>query len=181
MSEYNQPRDSRQNPPETQASSEATTGESSGRRGGKIGRILSFLEHNTCNHTEALEGFPVRDPIFLNVDHKGVSSIKVQDAATGAEQGADPQSALQTTKEAAKRMKLLSGHVASGASAAQNASADLEAAYDFQDTYLQPLRIFDTVIGKLADVHPYAKMALSVLSWAAKRIAIQRYSAFSGS
>ncbi|KAG2361762.1 hypothetical protein BDR07DRAFT_25502 [Suillus spraguei] len=40
-------------------------------------------------------------------------------------------------------------------------------------TYLEPLKIFDNVIGKLADVHPYAKMALGVLSCAAKIILAQ--------
>jgi hypothetical protein len=49
-------------------------------------------------------------------------------------------------------MKPLSGHVISGASTAQNAPADLDAVYNFQDTYLQPLRIFDSVIGTLAEV-----------------------------
>ncbi|KAG2092300.1 uncharacterized protein F5147DRAFT_779695 [Suillus discolor] len=70
-------------------------------------------------------------------------------------------------------MKPLSGHVTSGASTVQNASAGLEAAYDFQDTYLQLLRIFNNVIGMLAEVHPYAKMVLGVLSWAAKVILAQ--------
>ncbi|KAG2355056.1 hypothetical protein BDR07DRAFT_1427460 [Suillus spraguei] len=70
-------------------------------------------------------------------------------------------------------MKPLSGHVASAASNTQNASADLDAAYNFQDTYLQLLRIFDRVIETLSGVHPYAKMALSVLSWAAKVILAQ--------
>jgi len=49
-------------------------------------------------------------------------------------------------------MKPLSGHVKSGASTAKNAPADLDAAYNFQDTYLQPLRIFDSVIETLAEV-----------------------------
>jgi hypothetical protein len=49
-------------------------------------------------------------------------------------------------------MNPLSGHATSGASTVQNAPADLEAAYNFQDTYLQPLRIFDSVVGTLADV-----------------------------
>jgi len=49
-------------------------------------------------------------------------------------------------------MKPLSGRVISGASTAQNAPADLDAAYNFQDKYLQPLKIFDSVIGTLAEV-----------------------------
>ncbi|KAG2356035.1 hypothetical protein BDR07DRAFT_1424363 [Suillus spraguei] len=41
------------------------------------------------------------------------------------------------------------------------------------DTYLEPLRIFNKVISEIGDVHPYAKMALSVLSCAAKVILAQ--------
>jgi hypothetical protein len=77
--------------------------------------------------------------------------VQVQDAS-GVEQGADPQSVLRDAKKAVKGMNLLSGPLGSGLSTAQNAPADLENAYNFQDTYLQPLRMFDNVIGKLADV-----------------------------
>jgi len=108
-----------------------------------------------------------------------------QDAPSGPEQGADPQSALHNAKQAVKGMNLLSKPVESGVSAAQNTPAALEDVYNVQDTYLQPLRIFDKVIGELADVwphsssvwnrtnavsqvHPYAKIALGVLSCASK-------------
>jgi hypothetical protein len=77
---------------------------------------------------------------------------QVQVVPSGPEQGADPQLALHNAKQAVKGMNLLSGPVESGVSAAQNAPADLEDVYNFQDTYLRPLRIFDNVIGKLADV-----------------------------
>ncbi|KIK34106.1 hypothetical protein CY34DRAFT_38345, partial [Suillus luteus UH-Slu-Lm8-n1] len=40
-------------------------------------------------------------------------------------------------------------------------------------TYLQPLKIFDTVIGKLENVHPYAKLVLGALSAASKVILAQ--------
>jgi hypothetical protein len=49
-------------------------------------------------------------------------------------------------------MKPLSGHVTSGASTAQIESVDLEAVFEFQDAYLQPLWIFDNVIGMLVEV-----------------------------
>jgi hypothetical protein len=68
------------------------------------------------------------------------------------EQGTDPQSALQDAKEAVQFMKPLSVHVTSGVSTAKYVPADLEAASNFQDTYLQPLRIFDSVIRTLAEV-----------------------------
>ncbi|KIK42620.1 hypothetical protein CY34DRAFT_12278 [Suillus luteus UH-Slu-Lm8-n1] len=115
-----------------------------------------------------------RDPVLPNADPEDASlvpNIEVQDAS-GVEQGADPQSLLRDAKEAVKGMNLLSGPSGSGLSAAQNAPANLEDAYNFQDTYLQPLRIFDNVIGKLADVHPYAKIALGVLSCASKESSV---------
>jgi hypothetical protein len=114
-----------------------------------------------------------RDPILQNVDCEGASSIsnikvgyllvaalycsimlmaQIQHALSGVEQDVDPQSALQNAKEAVQLMKPLSGHTTSVASTAQDASADLETTFNFQDTYLQPLRIFDSVIGTLADV-----------------------------
>ncbi|KAG2361888.1 hypothetical protein BDR07DRAFT_1376903 [Suillus spraguei] len=90
-------------------------------------------------------------------------------------------SALQNAQRATEHMRLLSSPAMTVMSGAQNAQADLDAAGTFQDTYLKPLRIFDNVIEKIADVHPYAKMALGVLSCAAKSkpIATTRYSNFS--
>ncbi|KAG6330059.1 hypothetical protein ID866_9031, partial [Astraeus odoratus] len=35
---------------------------------------------------------------------------------------------------------------------------------------LRPLRAFDSIINKISEIHPYAKLALSTLSWAAKAI-----------
>ncbi|KAG2094004.1 uncharacterized protein F5147DRAFT_417508 [Suillus discolor] len=58
-------------------------------------------------------------------------------------------------------------------SAVDNTPADLTAADDFETTYLQPLKIIDAVLEKIADVHPYAKMALGVLSAASKIIIAQ--------
>ncbi|KAG2054991.1 hypothetical protein BDR06DRAFT_971091 [Suillus hirtellus] len=113
-----------------------------------------------------------RDPVLPNVDCEGCSLDE--------KQGTDPQSALREANEAAKGMNTLSGRVTSGFSAAQNAPADLADACKFGDTYLQPLRIFDSVIGKLADVHPYVKMTLGLLSSASK-IVTKGYSDFSRS
>jgi hypothetical protein len=80
---------------------------------------------------------------------------QVQDAPSGAEQGTDPQLALQNAKQAVRGMNLFSGPVESGVSATQNAPPVLNDAYNVQDTYLQPLKIFDNVIGRLADVWPH--------------------------
>ncbi|KAG2136354.1 uncharacterized protein EDB93DRAFT_1106911 [Suillus bovinus] len=108
-----------------------------------------------------------------NINNLRSDEPEVQDAPSGMEKAADPKSALQRAKEAVKGMKLLSKPVQSAVSTTQNASGDLEDAYNFQDTYLKPLRIFDNVIGKLADVHPYAKIALGILSCASKMVIAQ--------
>ncbi|KAG1807331.1 uncharacterized protein BJ212DRAFT_1387759, partial [Suillus subaureus] len=60
-------------------------------------------------------------------------------------------------------MAPLSTRVRSAVSTAQDTPVDLEAAFNVGDTYLQPLRIFDSVIEPLADVHPYAKVVLGLL------------------
>jgi hypothetical protein len=49
-------------------------------------------------------------------------------------------------------MHPLSGPAITVASAGQDAQENLEAAGNFQDTYLKPLRVFDDVIGRIADV-----------------------------
>ncbi|KAG1834020.1 hypothetical protein DFJ58DRAFT_869203 [Suillus subalutaceus] len=115
-----------------------------------------------------------RELVLLNVDREPAwltSNIEVQDTPSGVKQGADPQSvdtALQDALDAADQMNALLGPARSGASAGQYPPATLDDMDDIETTYLQPLRIFDTVIGKVAEVHPYAKMALSVLSRASK-------------
>ncbi|KAG2135365.1 uncharacterized protein EDB93DRAFT_1107121 [Suillus bovinus] len=98
---------------------------------------------------------------------------EVQDALSVVKQTADPKSALQHAKEAVKGIKPLSKRVQSAVSTTQNAPAGLEDAYTLQDTYLKPLKIFDNVIGTLADVHPYAKIALGALSCASKMVIAQ--------
>lgn len=180
MSGQNQSRNSRQNtsPAEARTSSEVTAGGSSGtegRRRGKIRRFLGKVKNVTqkISHSKDSRG---RDPVLPNVDREGAPStanIEARDVSTGMELGADPRSALQDAQETVKLMTPLSAYVASGQSTVKDSPVDLEAAYNFQDTYLQPLRIFDGVIRTLAEVHPYAKLALSVLSWAAKIILAQ--------
>jgi hypothetical protein len=68
------------------------------------------------------------------------------------EPSVDPQSALQSAKEDAQHIHPLLGGAQTVAAATQNAPAGLDTADNLAATYLQPLRIFDTVIGKIADV-----------------------------
>ncbi|KAG1744050.1 uncharacterized protein EDB91DRAFT_208886 [Suillus paluster] len=103
----------------------------------------------------------------------GEPASKVKATPSGVEETSGPQSAdadirdareavelrdaheaaeIRDAHEAAERMRLLGGHTTSVVSAGQNAPADLTATYDFQTTYLQPLKIFDAAIEKLGNV-----------------------------
>ncbi|KAG1891858.1 uncharacterized protein F5891DRAFT_1197320 [Suillus fuscotomentosus] len=143
---------SRSVPPRIETSNEANATELPGRPRGKISRFLGKVMNGEIQKISRsnLKDSRTRDPVLPNVDREGVSSIsniEVQDAPPGAKQSADTQSALRDVNETAKGMNLLSGPVTSGLSAAQNASADLEDACKFEDAYLRPLKIFDSVIG----------------------------------
>ncbi|KAG2098225.1 uncharacterized protein F5147DRAFT_656117 [Suillus discolor] len=159
MSDQNQLGDLRSGPPpHIEISNEPNPAERPGRPHGKICWFLGKVTNGAIKNISCsnLRDSCSRDPVLPNVDREGVSSIsniEIQDAPPGVEQGADPSSALQEANDAAKGMNLLSGHVTSGVSAAKNASTDLEDAYKFRDTYLQPLRIFDSIIEKLGDAH----------------------------
>ncbi|KAG2115900.1 uncharacterized protein F5147DRAFT_649318 [Suillus discolor] len=103
-------------------------------------------------------------------------ALKVPDAPPGVEEIPDPQSVdaeLQGAREATESMRLLGGHVTSFLSKAEDGPKDLAIADDLPTTYLQKLKIFDTVIENLANVHPYAKMVLGMLSAASKIILAQ--------
>jgi hypothetical protein len=85
----------------------------------------------------------------------------------------DPESVnpeLRSAHETLERMKILGGPALFVTSTTNNAPAGLAAGDDVQTTLLQPLKVFDDAIEKIADVHPYAKIALGVLSAAAKII-----------
>ncbi|KAG2055000.1 hypothetical protein BDR06DRAFT_971099 [Suillus hirtellus] len=158
MSYQNQSGDSRSGPPpHIEISNEPNPAERRGRPRGKICRFLGKVKNGAIKKISAdivhersnLRNSRSRDPVLPNVDCEGVSSIpnmEIQEAPSGA------KSALREANDAAKGMNLLSGPVTSGVSAAQNASADLEDACKLGDSYLRPLRIFDSVIEKLVDV-----------------------------
>ena len=79
--------------------------------------------------------------------------VQVQATASGREEVLDPQ--LVGLRDARKRedgAKQLGGHANTVASAVVDGPRDLDAADNFQATYLQPLKIFDTVIENLANV-----------------------------
>lgn len=102
------------------------------------------------------------------------SNIEVQAGPSGVEVDANAQSALQGAQEAEQRMHSLPEPEITVASVLQGAQEDLDVLDNFEETYLQPLKIFDAVIGEISDAHPYAKIALGALSCAAKIILAQR-------
>ncbi|KAG1840890.1 hypothetical protein C8R48DRAFT_765866, partial [Suillus tomentosus] len=112
----------------------------------------------------------------VNQGLPGEPASQVQAAPSSEEEGPDTQlvsAELQAACDSAQSMRVPGKHVSSAASAADSASAGLAAAADFEKTYLQPLKIIDGVLDKIADLHPYAKMALGVLSAASKIIIAQ--------
>ncbi|KAG1834361.1 hypothetical protein DFJ58DRAFT_917992, partial [Suillus subalutaceus] len=154
----NSSRDSTQ---QTHTSSEGTARESSHRPRSRVNRFLEKVKSGVNNDS----------PIPPNANHERASLTSAAPSRVQVE--AEAQSALQDTREAAEGIHSLSGHATTVVSLVQDAQEDLDAADKFQETYLKPLRIFDAVIGEIADVHPYAKMALGVLSCAAKIILVQ--------
>jgi hypothetical protein len=59
---------------------------------------------------------------------------------------------LQGARDGMQNMGLLGRHATSMASAAVSAPAGLAAEDDFETTYLQPLKVIDVVLEKVADV-----------------------------
>ncbi|KAG2102188.1 uncharacterized protein F5147DRAFT_838772 [Suillus discolor] len=130
MSDQNQLRDSRSGPPpHIEIPNEPNATERPVRS--KLSRFLGKVTNGAIKKISRsnLKDSCSRDPVPPIV-------IEIQDAPPGAKQGADPQSALRDTNDAAKGMNLLSGRVTSGLSTAQKASTDLGDACKFEDTYL---------------------------------------------
>ncbi|KAG2129048.1 uncharacterized protein EDB93DRAFT_1340734 [Suillus bovinus] len=175
-------------PPELRSS---IAGNGSGRPRGKVCRFLgkfkddikrmSVSQEDTSSVWNKAEIVQKRskgsirnpNPVLSNGDHELASltsniQIQVAPGPSMVKQSIDPQSALRSAKEDAQRMHPLLGHAETVADVAQNVPTGLDTADNLAATYLGPLRIFDSVIGKLADVHPYAKMALGVLSCASQ-------------
>ncbi|KAG2365253.1 hypothetical protein BDR07DRAFT_684754 [Suillus spraguei] len=102
-----------------------------------------------------------------------MNMLQIQAVLSGVEIEVDTQSALQDAQEPAKRMHPRPGPAITVVAVDRDAQTDLHNAVKFQYTSLKPLRIFDEVIGKIVDVHPYAKITLGVLSCTAEVILAQ--------
>ncbi|KAG2048459.1 hypothetical protein BDR06DRAFT_976024 [Suillus hirtellus] len=141
---------SRDSARETHTPSQATAPGSSHRPRSKIGRFLKklkeeakMLRRDSCSQSPAPPNVSHDEPVSPtpNIEAQaGPSGVKVKD---------DVQSVLWGAQDAMEHMHLLSGRAASPGKEAQE---DLHTAGKFGDTHLKPLKIFDAVIGEIADV-----------------------------
>ncbi|KAG2744506.1 hypothetical protein P692DRAFT_20743804 [Suillus brevipes Sb2] len=126
----NQPRNSRPvAAPEICTHSDATAGESSVRPQNKVSRFMRKVKNSVIK--------------------------KIVQDALSVEQGVDIQStntATRNASDATDKMNMFSGPGRLAASAGTNGLVDLNKLDKFDATYLKPLKIFDSVIGTLADV-----------------------------
>ncbi|KAG2104713.1 uncharacterized protein F5147DRAFT_762057 [Suillus discolor] len=168
---------SRDSARETHTPSQATAPGSSHRPRGKIGRFLKKLKEDAKKLQRRSKDSRSHSPAPPNVSHDEPASstlnIEAQAGPSGVKVEDDVQLVLRDAQVATEHMHSPSGHVITVASAGKDAQEDLDTAGKFGDTYLKPLKIFDAVIGEITDLHPYAKMALGVLSCAAKIILAQ--------
>ncbi|KAG1906456.1 uncharacterized protein F5891DRAFT_1002415, partial [Suillus fuscotomentosus] len=154
-------------PPDIETPNETNTAERRGRPRGKICRYWARFRMVLSK----------RFPDSADILHKrskfndSRSRDPVQDTFAVVQQGADLQSvnkALQDTGHGADQMKQSCGHARLMLSAGKKGPAALDNIDSIGTTYLQPPKI-NTVL----QVHPYAKMALGMLSCASKIILAQ--------
>ncbi|KAM6497762.1 hypothetical protein JOM56_005710 [Amanita muscaria] len=77
------------------------------------------------------------------------------------------QDAMQASNRQLQVMHTIGGGAQKAAEHGTQSTAVLDKA-DIAANFLKPLKAFDSVVKGLADVHPYAKVALSVLCWASQ-------------
>ncbi|KAM6492821.1 hypothetical protein JOM56_010955 [Amanita muscaria] len=82
------------------------------------------------------------------------------------------QDVIQESKRQVEAMRTIGGGVQKAADYGTQSTVILDKA-DMAANFLKPLKAFDSVVKGLADVHPYAKVALSVLCWASQAIITQ--------
>ncbi|KAG1840267.1 hypothetical protein DFJ58DRAFT_845398 [Suillus subalutaceus] len=113
-----------------------------------------FYEAPRTRHIRILP--PTSIPPLLKIQGSSREpASKVLDTPFSVEETPGPQSVdaeLRNAHEDLERIKTLGGPATSMASAIADSPADLAAADDFQTTYLQPLKIFNTVIENIANV-----------------------------
>ncbi|KAG1740766.1 uncharacterized protein EDB91DRAFT_1131312 [Suillus paluster] len=199
MSEHHRPHP----PPEARRSGEATAEVSESSRKRKV--MKDFTEERpkplkrSRNHDPVVENVVHGASSHQSIEHPTMSenssgymnqalsrepASQVQAAPSALQEGTSHQTAVskfQDVCEDLQRMNLLENHATSMASSGQNAQADVDIADNFQATYLEPLRIFDTAIEKIAKVvSPPGQQSLMMCRlFLLKRIATNRYIIFS--
>jgi hypothetical protein len=131
------------------------------KKGSVVSKLVTVQDQNTA--PDAKEGAVPIVPSQVQHTPSGmkegdVSSLAVMHvpgAPSRVEDNVEPQSAdmaLQAAHEAIRNIKTLGGHSENVLSAARDVPADLETAANFQNTYLKPLRIFDSIIEEITEV-----------------------------
>ncbi|KAG6329168.1 hypothetical protein ID866_9921, partial [Astraeus odoratus] len=104
-----------------------------------------------------------------NKEHMGDTSEMVEpDYGENAEVG--PSTALNVAQIATDQAQLAPSVVQKFTDVVGDANIAMNRLDAFDSMYLQPLKAFNTVLDTIANVHPYTKMALGVLSWASQMI-----------
>ncbi|KAM6497657.1 hypothetical protein JOM56_005605 [Amanita muscaria] len=77
------------------------------------------------------------------------------------------QVAVKEAEQKVQAMNIIGGGVQKAADLGTQSSTTFDTVYKASNV-LDPLKVFDSVVKGLGDVHPYVKVALSVLSWASQ-------------
>ncbi|KIL61182.1 hypothetical protein M378DRAFT_13630 [Amanita muscaria Koide BX008] len=77
------------------------------------------------------------------------------------------QVAVKEAEQKVEAMNTMGGGLQKGADLGPQAGTTFDTVYKASNI-LDPLKVFDSVVKGLGDVHPYVKVALSVLSWASQ-------------
>ncbi|KAG2352652.1 hypothetical protein BDR07DRAFT_1615578 [Suillus spraguei] len=162
MSEHNivhQSRMSHSNSPESLVSREAIAGESSIQRHSKIRRFLGKVQNGVTKQISRS-----KDSCSPDANRAGARTIEVQGTPHGVEQGAGPQLPVLGAHETPECTNAPSRPPVAAAPAPR-VQPDLGTT--------EAIKSFDSVMRGLADVHPYAKVALSTFLSASKVILAQ--------
>ncbi|KAF8491918.1 hypothetical protein BU17DRAFT_104019 [Hysterangium stoloniferum] len=123
-------------------------------------------------------GHTVKDRLHLGRSRPGfphpptrpTEDLPVVEKTSG---GPIPETSIGSKRalDGTSQMKTLQGHPQAVESCLGTAEGDLDPLENIETMYLQPLRVFDSVIKEIGNVHPYVKLALGMLS-AASRIVL---------
>lgn len=140
------------------------------------------MRNSRSNNSDANEGGSRGGPLLVHPEHydgdgaSGKPDLTVEGSSTGEpgkitnEDVTDPAvaSAPRGDPEGLRgnfsQIRLEPGFVQVSVSAVTNADATM-ARIDTIASYLQPLKVFDAFLSTISNIHPYAKIALGVLSW----------------